>query len=358
VGGLIIVRVATGAEETGTNGIGDFAPARQDLEVAVLGMKARRCLGTSDNALAARHHEAVPALLPRARRAVSDSSNSSSPEALANGIIEHYGPALAIPVPVQNIAEAVGISEITPMTTSDFEGLLITDANKTKGTIAYNANSIIERRRFTIAHEIGHFLLPFHGVKAQCAKGDLGIIRSADERRAREAEANRLAAALLLPEKQFRADIRRLGKPETAHILKLAARYQTSKEATARRYTELSDDPCAIVFSRDGQVRSYCKSNGFPRITAVQKKSLPMGSLSLKTASRQLPSGTLSDWAEVDASVWLENGNQARSKTLCEQYLQQANGYRLTMLTFDPIDDDEVDEQDDLEGRWAILFRK
>jgi hypothetical protein len=171
-------------------------------------------------------------------------------------------------------------------------------------------------------------------------------------------EENRLAAALLLPEKQFRADIRRLGKPETAHILKLAARYQTSKEATARRYTELSDDPCAIVFSRGGQVRSYCKGNGFPRLTAVPKQSLPMGSLSLKTASRQLPSGTLSDWAEVDASVWLENDNQLCSKTLCEQYLQQANGYRLTMLTFDPIDDDEVDEQDDLEDRWAICFRK
>jgi Zn-dependent peptidase ImmA (M78 family)/transcriptional regulator with XRE-family HTH domain len=280
-----------------------------------------------------------------------------SPEALANGIVEHYGPALAIPIPVQNIAEAVGILEVNPLSTRDFEGLLITDADKTKGTIMYNVDSILERRRFTIAHEIGHFLLPFHGARAQCARADFGILRSADQRRAREAEANRFAAALLLPEKQFRADIRRLGKLEINHISNLSRQYQTSKEATARRYTQLADDPCAIVFSREGQIRSYCKSDNFPRITAMPKQSLPSGCLSIKTAMKQLPSGTISNWTEVDVNVWLENSDQVRGKALYEQCLQQANGYRLTMLTLDSVDEDEIEEEDDL-GALEALFRK
>jgi len=283
-------------------------------------------------------------------------ADRGSPEVLANTIIEHYGPSLPIPVPVQNIAEAVGISEINPITGADFEGLLITDSAKARGTIVYNADSSLERRKFTIAHEIGHFLLPFHDSRAQCAKNDLGVIRSADERRAREAEANRFAAALLLPEKPFRADIRRLGKPDTSHILKLAEKYNVSKEATSRRYAALSDDPCAIIFSRAGQIRSYCKTNDLPRLSSMPKQPLPQGSLSARTAMKQLPAGTLSQWEEIDAGVWFESHGELRSVTVYEQFLQQANGYRLTMLTVESEDDEEMEEDGDLQDRWAARF--
>jgi transcriptional regulator with XRE-family HTH domain len=281
-----------------------------------------------------------------------------SPEVLADTIIEHYGPALPIPIPVENIGEAVGISEINPIMGADFEGLLITDSAKTKGTIVYNAESSPERRRFTIAHEIGHFLLPFHDSRAQCAKKDLGIIRSANERRAREAEANRFAAALLMPEKPFRADIRQLGKPDTSHIPRLADKYSASKEATSRRYAELSDDPCAIIFSRNGQIRSYCRSSALPRLSCIPKQLLPQGSLTVKTAKKQLPAGTLSKWEEIDASVWFEPHRGPRAMLVYEQFLQQANGYRLTMLTIELEDEEEMEDDDDLQHRWAVGFRR
>ena len=284
-------------------------------------------------------------------------ADRGSPEALANTIIEHYGPALPIPVPVQDIAEAVGISEINRVMGAEFEGLLITDSAKLKGTIVYNAESSLERRRFTIAHEIGHFLLPFHDSRAQCAKNDLGIIRSADDRRAREAEANRFAAALLLPEKPFRAELRRLGRPETGHILKLADKYKTSKEATARRYAELSDDPCAIIFSRGGQIRSYCRANGLPRLSCMPREPLPEGSSSAKMAAKQLPSGTLSKWEEIDPSIWFARSQELKGKTVYEQFLQQANGYRLTMLTIESEEEEEIDD-DDLQEQWAVRLRK
>jgi IrrE N-terminal-like domain len=240
-----------------------------------------------------------------------------------------------------------------------FEGLLVTDSAKTKGIISYNSESNITRRRFTIAHEIGHFLLPFHDARAQCAKVDLGIIRSTtDERRAREVEANRFAAALLLPERHFRADIRRLGQPETDHVIKLSTKYRTSKEATARRYTELSDDPCAIIFSQNGQIRSYCKTRDFPALVPSPKQTLPEGSLTSKTSTSQLPVGTLSAWSEVPADVWVQAGRRLRSQMIFEQSLQQANGYRLTMLIMDSAEDDDIEEEDDLESRWAVRHHR
>ena len=186
-----------------------------------------------------------------------------SPEALADCIVDHF-PDIEIPIPLERIADAVGIVEVVAQTTDAFEGVLITDGSKTKGSIAYNNSSRLERRRFTIAHEIGHFLLPLHGAGAQCVKSDMGVLASKDANRAREAEANRFAVSLLLPKKLFARDIRQLGSPEIEHILKLADDYQVSKEATARRYTDLCDHTCAVIFSHRGKLRLLLQDARFP----------------------------------------------------------------------------------------------
>jgi hypothetical protein len=66
----------------------------------------------------------------------------------------------------------------------------------------------------------------------------------------------------------------------------------------------------------------------------------------------------MSEWAEVSPEIWL-GSNRLRAKVLYEQFLDQANGYRLTMLTIDdaPVDD-EPDEDEDMEDRWAVRFRR
>src|SRR5260221_13872069 len=99
-------------------------------------------------------------------------ADHGSPEALANCVVENFR-GISVPVPIEEIAQAVGITEVNGISSSNFEGILVTDAAKTKGTIAYNDLSLLERRRFTIAHEIGHFLIPTHNASAQCAKADM-----------------------------------------------------------------------------------------------------------------------------------------------------------------------------------------
>lgn len=268
------------------------------------------------------------------------------PSALAECITDYF-PDMPIPVPLEEIAEAVGITSLTTVSTTNFEGVLITDAAKTKGSIAVNANSPLERQRFTIAHEIGHFLIVTHTHTAQCVRTDLSVMASSDAGRAKEAEANRFASHLLMPKRRFLADIRKLGQYEVSHIVQLASRYQVSKEAAARRFTGVSQTDCAVIFSHNGLVRGVCSSKAFPFVNVRKGDRLPPRS---RSSSSGLAVGSASDWTEHETDVWL--GKHLRGKLIYEQFLQQANGYGMTLLTLDDADDVSADDDDDEDDEW------
>jgi len=283
-------------------------------------------------------------------------SDLGSPEALAACIVSHF-PDIEVPIPLARIAEAVGITQIIGQQTGSFEGVLVTDSAKSVGSIAYNEASRPERRRFTISHELGHFLMPLHGANAQCAKADMGVLTTESPNRAREAEANRFAAALLMPREIFLLDMRRLGDAEIEHIVKLASDYEVSKQAAARRYTSLCDDPCAVIVSQHGTASQIYRTGNFPYITVKNGQLLPRQCASAQ-GSHKL--GQLSACNETTPEFWLSDTRRLRGATLCEQFLDQANGYRMTMLTIDGAlaDDDDPDEDEELEESWTPRFRK
>src|ERR1019366_1878904 len=101
-----------------------------------------------------------------------DLADCGSPETLLAVILKHH-PAWTAPVPVEEFATAVNIIEIRELEADGFEGALLTDANKQKGVILYKAGTRKERRRFTIAHELGHFLMPSHKGDEHCTAADL-----------------------------------------------------------------------------------------------------------------------------------------------------------------------------------------
>jgi hypothetical protein len=49
----------------------------------------------------------------------------------------------------------------------------------------------------------------------------------------------------------------------------------------------------------------------------------------------------------VDLDVWLEPTRGLSGKVLYEQFLEQADGHRLTMLTLDAVETDETDADED-----------
>ena len=79
-----------------------------------------------------------------------------------------------------------------PAVKTDFVGALVRSSNL--AVIFYAERLSAGRRRFTIAHEIGHYLLPGHDEEAcYCAESGGRC----------EVEANRFAAALLMPKRDF-----------------------------------------------------------------------------------------------------------------------------------------------------------
>lgn len=89
------------------------------------------------------------------------------------------------------------------------------------------------RRRFTIAHEVGHHLLHSDGATVLCRPAD---VDQADEAvRAKERQANRFAAELLMPEPLVREHADRDG----ADAVALANRFDVSTIAMAFRLVNL-----------------------------------------------------------------------------------------------------------------------
>lgn len=91
-------------------------------------------------------------------------------------------------------------------------------------TIGFNKDQSWYRRRFTIAHEIGHFILNTAHYKQSGESGDLQMLDTANPI---EKEANAFAAELLMPLQQFKKDYRR----RLRSLDDLSKKYQVSKEA-------------------------------------------------------------------------------------------------------------------------------
>ena len=289
-----------------------------------------------------------------------DLADLTTPERIVGAIIREISD-LPIPVPVEEIAHMLDIISIEPLTTDGFEGSLLTDAEKSEGYILVNEASPPQRRRFTIGHELAHFLCPFHkpprGDQFLCSSDDMRLTfaRKEDHPAYMEIEANRLAALLLMPLPHFRKDLRFHKGVDIDHIVALARRYETSKEATARRYVDVQGEPCAIIVSHNGRILRIYRGKDFPYIDVDSGDPVPRGSL---TARINLTQAAVSDSEERDGGIWLSvQEGQRRAPMIYEQVLPQSDGYRMTLLTLAE-DVEDIDEEEDLEESWTPRFRR
>jgi hypothetical protein len=111
------------------------------------------------------------------------------------------------------------------------------------------------RRNFTIAHELGHYVLGH-----RIASGD--ELEPTERTPYQEREADVFAAELLMPE-DFVAP--HVAMPATlATVRTIVDTFRTSIVAAARRYVEMTDASCALVFSKDGHIVWAKHSRSFP----------------------------------------------------------------------------------------------
>lgn len=147
------------------------------------------------------------------------------------------------PVDVKKLAQLAGAIVVEePIEKEDFSGFLYTTRNS-RPVIGVNSTHPKNRRRFTIAHELGHLMLhPKDGIHM-----DEAVIQKRDGRASEgthddEIEANRFAAELLMPREFLETDLSRIDKffvDDEKQIEELAKRYQVSVQAMTIRLNTL-----------------------------------------------------------------------------------------------------------------------
>jgi IrrE N-terminal-like domain len=109
------------------------------------------------------------------------------------------------------------------------------------------------KRRFAIAHQLGHLKLAHSpGKPTECADKEFHAWYR--DQRDQEVEANVFAAELLMPEPLIFPRLQN-SVPSFELIEEISSDFQTTLTATAIRYVQLSGNRCAIVCSTAGEVR-------------------------------------------------------------------------------------------------------
>jgi Zn-dependent peptidase ImmA (M78 family) len=205
---------------------------------------------------------------------LKDLAGCASPETLVAAILHHH-PDWHAPIQLEAFAHCVGISGFRDLAADGFVGAVMANLEKTEGVILCAAGLSIQRRRFAIAHELGHFLLDAHRGDRQCTARDLGENRRDTAHRKEEMQANRFAAGLLMPKPLFAAFVEGLGKPTVAHIPGIAAVFEVSLEAAASRYLDLTQAMAALLFVKGGIVRYARASRSFPETPRLPRFGRP-----------------------------------------------------------------------------------
>jgi Zn-dependent peptidase ImmA (M78 family) len=159
---------------------------------------------------------------------------------------------MRLPVPVDVLAHRLDLRVEAAALGEEVSGVLV--VSKNNATIGYNSTQSPVRQRFTIAHEIGHYVLHV----AQKDKDTIFIDKQyvASYKRdsvsstggdAKEIQANRFAASVLMPAQLVHQEL------ETMHfdladeeaLSELAAKFEVSTQAMSIRLGSLG------IFSHD-----------------------------------------------------------------------------------------------------------
>lgn len=139
------------------------------------------------------------------------------------------------------------------------QGRLATNGKRGKVRIASGITQEA-RRRFIIAHELGHHLIhAAQGHLAVCTADDL---LKYDSNGDAEEEANWFAAELLMPKPLFepKCDVR---QPTFEVVDALAKEFKTTLTATAIRFVRVCPEACAVVWSEAGKIKWAVRGDTF-----------------------------------------------------------------------------------------------
>jgi Zn-dependent peptidase ImmA (M78 family) len=267
-----------------------------------------------------------------------DLADIHNPGVLASKVHKLLGP-LTSAVPVVEIALALDIADVRLDRYDGFEGMLLTNARRSTGGILANTAKGDRRARFTVAHELGHFLMERHQLSAEtgfrCSARDMRETRAGRQNLKQEAQANQFAINLLAP--AYLISRKLSPDPDLRDAQRLRDHLDVSLEACLRRMIEHRDEPLAAVWSHKGTVRYCIKGNGFPFVALKTGDRMPQTS----AAFRAITGGKagFTRFAETHPHPWTGR----TGFELYEQTRLAKNGHAVTLLWADLPDEDDED---------------
>jgi hypothetical protein len=208
--------------------------------------------------------------------------------------------------------------DVEEVPVTGFEGALLqSEARGTSKILLKRGLRSEGRKRFTIAHELGHLLFEAssdfrHGCQPVAM---LPSLASPD----REAQANEFAAELLMPQRCLARMIDQTG-PTLANVQEIATYFRTSLTSAALRYQRVCGFQCAVVHSEGSAIQweftaRHERKFPFELVCRNDLKNLPEGSV-----IRRLREGALvpEGMHEVPPETWLAPTDAARVVRLYE----------------------------------------
>lgn len=249
-------------------------------------------------------------------------------ERKAAELIETYGIDSPEHIRLEDIAYSLGVRV--------FEGPLKGSAARlvrfgNKATIRVSDTEIYPtRKRFSIAHELGHFALS-HGHSLEFVCNDMDM-HDWHQDVGGERVANAFAGELLLPGflVEPKCDIAQVN---FGPVEAIAEEFQTSLTATAIRFVRFCPEMCAVVFSTHSKVQWVYRSKDFwPYIRTgknLDKRTLAYDSFHGKELTE--------DPEEVDAEAWLDSDRLSEIDEVVEHSKEfRRIGAVLTLLWIKP----------------------
>jgi len=226
---------------------------------------------------------------------------------------------LALEVTKQKFSDPVGI--VVPHGIYDIDGMLSKRKNHKDWCISYDENVVVPGRiNFTVAHELGHYLLHRTLRDAfQCGQKEMMDYDSIESKRL-EAQANTFASCLLMPRNDF--DVQIKGHDISFELLgHCAERYQTSLTATILKWLEFTEETAMLVVADHNEFIcwSYC-SQSAKRLGVYKTpgKSVPQAALEYLRVS---VSGARAA-RRVGAGIWHPTEEAIESAIVSDQFEQ------------------------------------
>jgi len=217
-------------------------------------------------------------------------------ERLASKTIDEFGICSPEHIRIRDIAFAKGAMVVEQKITRAAASIVKAGNH---ATIRIPPTDMPERKRFSIAHELGHLLMGHvESIQKVCSDDDMMNWYQSSQ----ETQANFFASELILPTKLVNKHCD-IGNINLDPIKQIAKDFRASLTATAIKFVRLCPEKCAVVYSTKGKIKWFYKSPDWWPFIHRDKK------LDKRTLAYDFFVGEPmeSEPVEIDADAWVES---------------------------------------------------